>query len=432
MSIRINGGVEVPFIYRDNKPVQYVYIGSNLYYHKGNLTPGLIDRRLTSYIINDTQNIIGDYAFHGCAHLKTINISTNCKATLFGANAFSSCVNLTSITVPNAVTKIGSGCFQYDLNLTSVVIDSTRSRLNTIEADAFRGCVNLTNLQLPPTIKAVGKTAFCSCLNLTAVSLTNETEVIDSTAFYGCIALSSIDMSFNKVSNLDCLESLVKIEYLSVGDNITPPQVYNFIQNNKQKVTGLTTLLFNSGNVTAPTYIINGRTSNTASILKNILETQVSIVSISLPTSLTHIPASFCYRDTTKPKVQYVSISSDSTITHIDDLAFSYTYIKSITIPDTVQMIGSKAFFNCLNLNNVNISKTSQIKSIHDLAFGFSAISSIYIPSTIEYISPYAFNNAGRPGLKIECGFKSSSDLPVMATFPWTQDAKGFTFVFQS
>ena len=432
MSIRINGGVEVPFIYRDNKPVQYVYIGSNLYYHKGNLTPGLVDRRLTSYTIDDEQTIIGDYAFYSCIHLSTLNISNKCKAVSFGDNAFANCVKLTSITVPNRVTKIGSGCFQNDLNLVSITINPGLSKIDAIEADTFKGCINLTSISLPPTVRTVGEQAFCSCLRLTGISLTNVTSVVDNTAFDGCIALSSVNMRFNKVDSLDCLNPLIKLEYLSVGDKITPVHVSSFIDKNKEKLSNFKTLLFNSGNITQSTYIVNGKKKDTALLLKDILSENVSIVSISLPENLTYIPASFCSRPTTKPRIQYVSISKDSPITRIEQKAFANTNITSINIPDTVQEIGSYSFFNCIQLETVNISSKSQLKRIHDVAFGFSTLSSIFIPSTVEYISPYAFNNTGNPFLTIYCDFKSDTDLPVMSTFPWSQDAKVITFVFKS
>ena len=51
--------------------------------------------------------------------------------------AFNSCEGLTSVTIPNSVTKIGNNAFGYCTNLTSITIPQS---VTTIEDYVFEGC----------------------------------------------------------------------------------------------------------------------------------------------------------------------------------------------------------------------------------------------------------------------------------------------------
>jgi len=61
---------------------------------------------LTSVSIPNSVTVIGSSAFSGCSSLTSIDIPNN--VTTIGALAFAGCVNLTSITIPSKVTKFGA------------------------------------------------------------------------------------------------------------------------------------------------------------------------------------------------------------------------------------------------------------------------------------------------------------------------------------
>ena len=63
------------------------------------------------------------------------------KVTAIANSAFLGCTSLTSIVIPDGVTKIGLDAFLGCSALTSIVIPDG---VTTIENSAFRGCTNLT------------------------------------------------------------------------------------------------------------------------------------------------------------------------------------------------------------------------------------------------------------------------------------------------
>ena len=124
--------------------------------------------------------------------------------TAIGANTFSmyngeAYDNLTSITLADTVTYIGSHAFDYCRNLASI---NTGNRINTIGhsgsvtticAGAFDSCRSLTSITIINS--EIGGSAFSSCDGLTSVTIGDGVPIIGSHAFYGCRNLSTVTMS---------------------------------------------------------------------------------------------------------------------------------------------------------------------------------------------------------------------------------------------
>ena len=85
--------------------------------------------------------------------------------------AFDNCDSITSVTIPNSVTNIGSSAFAYCTNLSSVIIPNS---VTSIGYDAFKNCSNLNTVILKPTNTSkissmFGTNVFDGCSNLTAI-----------------------------------------------------------------------------------------------------------------------------------------------------------------------------------------------------------------------------------------------------------------------
>jgi hypothetical protein len=84
------------------------------------------------------------------------------------------------------------------------------------------------------------------------------------------------------------------------------------------------------------------------------------------------------------------NISIPSTVTNIEDQAFTESGLAGIVIPDSVTNIGRSAFLNCLSLANVTIG--NKVISLGDDAFyGCSSLASVSIPQRLTNIYSTAF-----------------------------------------
>ena len=72
---------------------------------------------------------------------------------------------MTSITIPNSVTSIGSNAF-YWCSLKKVTIPNS---VTSIESNTFFGC-NLKKITIPNSVKSIGKSAFEYCEFLTNIN----------------------------------------------------------------------------------------------------------------------------------------------------------------------------------------------------------------------------------------------------------------------
>ena len=113
---------------------------------------------------------------------------------------YESCFGLTSVTIPNSVTSIGSSAFGNCSGLTSVTIPNS---VTSIEYGAFWGCSGLTSVTIPNSVTSIGKYAFRGCSGLTSVTIPNSVESIGTEAFANCSELRDVYCYAEKVPSTE-------------------------------------------------------------------------------------------------------------------------------------------------------------------------------------------------------------------------------------
>lgn len=109
----------------------------------------------TDYVIPDTVNIIGEYAFESC---DLTNITIPESVTTIEPYAFRDCDSLHQITLPDSVTRLGKYAFEDCQNLETVILSSA---LTEIEDYTFAGnCWKLFEIQIPESVTKISNTAF--------------------------------------------------------------------------------------------------------------------------------------------------------------------------------------------------------------------------------------------------------------------------------
>ena len=148
--------------------------------------------RLTSIAIPNSVSKIEDFAFSDCSSLESVTIPENVRE--IGAGAFKSCTQLTSVVIPEGVYIIKSFTFEGCSKLYSVVFPNT---IKEIGYKSFFGCSNLFSITLPEGIVRIMGEAFSYCSKLTSLYIPSSVELIGKRAFFACNSLQLIEVGTN-------------------------------------------------------------------------------------------------------------------------------------------------------------------------------------------------------------------------------------------
>ena len=100
--------------------------------------------------------------------------------------------NITKVTIPATVKKIGTAAFAYS-NLLRTVEFENGGELDEISQGAFGYCESLTEINLPASVKTIGYMSFYSCKSLKDVGMP-AVEGISAKAFENCYSLEEITL----------------------------------------------------------------------------------------------------------------------------------------------------------------------------------------------------------------------------------------------
>ena len=111
---------------------------------------------------------IGDDAFYDCRGLTSVTIPQS--VTSIGNDAFGQCHDLQSLTIKDAATSIGHRAF---LGCTSLETISLGENIKTIGYHAFNSCtsINLTNVTIPENVTTIRPGTFDYCTHLEYITL---------------------------------------------------------------------------------------------------------------------------------------------------------------------------------------------------------------------------------------------------------------------
>lgn len=187
-----------------------------LAYYKGNQTEVAIPSQIDGKSIQS----IGSKAFRGNTKIERVVIETG--VIVISEGAFSGCTNLTSISIPPSVERIGElkatgksaedGAFAFT-GLREISIPSSvtmigaytfsNSALEDIRVPesvqeigkcAFEDCQNLTEVLLPTALYSIPQGLFKKCKSLTKIGFPNDLYEIGSSAFSGCKSITSVEL----------------------------------------------------------------------------------------------------------------------------------------------------------------------------------------------------------------------------------------------
>ena len=359
---------------------------------------------LTSVTIGNGVTSIGSYAFYNCSGLTSITIRNG--VTSIGERAFYGCTGLASVTIPGSVTSIGDYAFSGCSGLTSITIGNG---VTSIGNYAFYGCSGLTSITIPDSVTSIDFSAFENCSGLTSIIIPDSVTSIGSDAFYGCSSLTSVTMG-NSVTSIgkDAFSGCDKLQNIYITDiaawctisGLTYLMGYGSSNKNLYLNNKLVTSLAIPDGVTSigssAFSSCTGLTSidisdNVTSIASGAFRGCRNLTSITLP----FIGASKTASNGYDQVFGYI-FGYDSSASSISGATCQYGYyyyyipssIKSVTI--TGESIPNNAFYGCSGVTSITIPDS--VTSIGSSAFyGCTSLTNITIPNSVTSIGYYAF-----------------------------------------
>lgn len=293
---------------------------------------------LTTLVIPNTVTKIGKNAFKesGLTQITLPESLTTIEASAFYKT------KLETITIPKNVTKIPTDCFYQCENLTRAMFPNT---LTTIDARAFRGCSNLANIDIPTSLETIGIGAFGDCKNLKLTNqfrFPNSMKEIGEAAFENCTQLGINQLIFPG-----------NMENANIGGFKNCDVTHVIVEEGAKTVT-----------LTTNKYIKSITLPKTVCELVGYLDAvELESFVIDEEAPLTEIGALTFFRST-----KLKSFICPKSVTKIGGMAFSEcSALETVKLPEGITSIGDRAFEYCSSLVNLNIPKG--VKTIGTKAF---------------------------------------------------------------
>ena len=331
----------------------------------------------------ETYKVVGirDYAFYLCRDLTGVTIPNT--VTKIGENSFCGCERLPRIIIPDGVTELGQSAFH---GCNALAFVHLPPNLTEIPIAAFKNCISLNAITIPDGVTIIGSGAFSKCSSLKSVNIPESVTTIEHNAFSNCSSLTSVFIPY-KVTDLQWSLFYGCTSLTSVTVDIdTPLSIYHSTFPNRANAT-LTVPYGCKGAYSKADYwsefkeIVEMPSTETPTIDDIAYEVDIPsktakvIAKEPTYTGSVSIPESIRYRGKT-----YI-------VTGIDGKAFrNCTELAAITIPSSVTTVGYNAFSGCTSLESASISS----RNVGSWFANCTSVESVTLHG-VETIGDYAF-----------------------------------------
>lgn len=153
---------------------------------------------LTSLSIGKNLSFIGDYAFTACPELSAIDVnSANPTYSTVNGSLYKNGGDLllyaggADAVISGKTTSVCKGAFFGRTDIVSVELPES---VTSVGENAFAGCLSLKSVDIPDSVTTLGKGCFMSCNSIESVCLGKSVTALPDNCFYSCTSLNSINL----------------------------------------------------------------------------------------------------------------------------------------------------------------------------------------------------------------------------------------------
>ncbi len=257
---------------------------------------------------------------------------------------FANCSGLTSLRLSDSVTKIGGYAFYGCSNLSSISLPES---LKTIESAAFERCAALTTVVIPESITSIGANVFYNCTSLKSVSLPNTMPACEYGLFGG--SKNILDVTYLAETPVASVEDLFDNLTYEIATLMTPNATLASVQatmpwNHFYNINA------SDGSLRIPR---NGDDFDFDGITYTVIDDETNLLQTKAGTAEEGVMGNVVEGNIVIPET-VSAYDREYTVTEIGDYSFGgNSNLLSVTIPATVEHIGTGAFSDCERLTSL-------------------------------------------------------------------------------
>ncbi len=323
---------------------------------------------------------IPDYTFYGCTALESVQCGS---ITSIAYNAFTECISLTGFDF-TSVESVGDYAFRY-----SGITQAAFANVKTIGDYAFSGCSVLTTLTLNEGLTSVGTQAFGGT-GITELHVPASLTEVGDYAFYGNGALEKVTFAGGVYGKGAFQQNAALTTVVFEGGS-----AYEIGKQAFWQCSALTSVTFGSGLTSIGTYAFR-ETAVTSVVFPETLKTIGDYAFYNCATTVGADGESY-----ETPSLTSVTFAEGVEI--IGSYAFYGAALSEVTFPKTLKTIGDYAFYynytqtlsatgapaKTATLKEINFSEG--LTGIGKYAFYMAAVESLVMPASLTEYGEGAF-----------------------------------------